>query len=520
MRRYLLDSEDENDIEFKKGYDVIIAGSGLAGLYAALHISPKLSVAVITKANIKKSNSWYAQGGIASVMNADDNYGLHVEDTLKAGAGLCDKKAVEVLVKEGPENIRELIEMNVPFDTDDDGSIMTTREGGHRRNRIVHCGGDATGRETTKRLGQIVQTKENIDVLTETYIVDVVTDKSGVTGIIVSKDGKLICYPCKNIILATGGIGQIYKFTTNPAGAVGDGMALAARAGATVERMEMVQFHPTTLMPNGKAERLFLISEAVRGEGGILKNTKGEAFMKNAHELRDLAPRDIVTRAILADMAKTGDANVFLDVTSMTREFFAKRFPTIFAKCEECGIDIPKDYIPVRPGQHYVMGGIKTDLDGKTGIPGLYACGEAASTGIHGANRLASNSMLECLVFGRRCARYINKSLRKSDGVCKISFEKRESKEADRKRIARLRAKLRSTMTELVGPVRTPEGLQRAKKSIDRINAEVSEYKLCDRYGFELYNMGQIASSVIKAAIARKESIGAHYMVSDASMVK
>lgn len=515
MRRYLLREEQKSGITLGKSFDVTIVGSGIAGLYAALHIDEKMSVAVLTKANIEKSNSWYAQGGIAAVMSKDDNVELHVEDTMKAGAGLCDKEAVETLVREGRENIEELIKLNVPFDTNAEGELLITREGGHRCRRIVHCGGDATGRETTKRLGQIVLTKNNIEVMTETYIIDIVTDESGVCGVLVMRGGKPFYHPCQNVIIATGGIGQVYQYTTNPAGAIGDGIAAAARAGATVEKMELVQFHPTTLIPHGKAERLFLISEAVRGEGAILRNSEGKAFMEGVHEMKDLAPRDIVARAILAELERSGEHNVFLDVSSMSAEFFEKRFPTIFSKCKEFGIELTKDMIPVRPGQHYLMGGIKTDLNGCTDIPGLYACGETASTGIHGANRLASNSMLECLVFGKRAALHVNGNNRGAAKVSELQLEATAGTTTNHTRIAELRTRIKHKMTQYVGPIRNSAGLLKAKESIELINTEAESFKLCDSYEFELYNMGQVASMIIDGAIARKESVGAHYMVDE-----
>ncbi len=518
MRRYLLCDSQRNLINTVRGYDVIVVGSGIAGLYSALHLSAELSVAVVCKSNIEKGSSWYAQGGIAAVLSDDDSYRLHLEDTLKAGAGLCNTDAVEALVKEGPDNIMELVRMGVPFDSDGYGKLLCTREGGHRINRIVHCGGDATGRETTRQLGRLVASRENITVMTECYAVDVVTDDSGVCGILLCREGNLVYCPCGNVIIATGGIGQVYRYTTNPSGAVGDGIAMAQRAGARLDRMEMIQFHPTTLIPQGKTERLFLISEAVRGEGAILRNSKGEAFMQNAHDMKDLAPRDIVTRAILSELSKSGEQNVFLDVSNMSAEFFAHRFPTIYAKCKELCINLTEDMIPVRPGQHYLMGGIRTDLYGATHIPGLYACGEAACTGAHGANRLASNSMLECLVFGRRCALCINGNARAGKEV-DLEFDARRTEPLSHAREAELRTRIKHKMTKYAGPVRTAEGLARARESIAAIREEIDGYILSGGYEFELYNMAEVAQTVIDSAAARKESVGAHYLA-DAALVK
>ena len=407
-RRYIFNNMNIDYISNE--FDVVIIGCGIAGIYSALHIDPRKKIAIINKGEIKSGSSYYAQGGIAAVMSKDDSYNLHVEDTLVAGAGLCDAEAVKVLVEEGPENIRELVNLNVPFDVNSEGELQITREGGHRERRIVHCGGDATGRETTIQLYHIACEKENIKFFFNTSFTDIVVDDGTgeAAGVILQIGMKTFIFETRNIILATGGIGQIYTYTTNPIGAVGGGICAAHRAGAIIESMEMVQFHPTTLIPRYETDRLFLISEAVRGEGGILRNRMGEAFMQGVHPMADLAPRDIVTRAIYRELLKSGDKWVFIDAGNMTKEFFAERFPTIYGECVKFNIDIPTDFIPVRPAQHYHMGGIKTDLDGKTNIPGLYACGETASTGIHGANRLASNSVLECLVFGRRCALHIN----------------------------------------------------------------------------------------------------------------
>ncbi len=514
MRRYLVSRDKAKNAELCKSYDVMVVGYGLAGLYAALHVDKRLSVALIGKKSIKKSSSWYAQGGIAAVISSEDNIALHIEDTIKAGAGMCDAKAVETLVSDGPDIIAELCSLKVPFDVDPEGELLITREGGHRKRRVVHCGGDATGRETTKRLWDIACERENIDILENCSLVDVVTDKSGVTGLCLINEGRLCFHPSSNVILATGGIGQVYKYTTNPAGAVGDGIAAAYRAGAKIKNMELVQFHPTTLIPHGKAERLFLISEAVRGEGAVLKNHNSDAFMKDVHEMKDLAPRDIVTRAILKELERSGEENVFLDVSSMTGEFFKKRFPTIYAKCEEYGIEVTKDKIPVRPGQHYLMGGIETDLDGRTSVDGLYACGETAWTGIHGANRLASNSMLECLVFGRRCAKYINGRLRKTDSKANLPLS--ECNECGGKltheRAAVLRARIRALMTENAGPVRTAKGLNKLNASLSKLFDEIEGYEIEDGYEIELYNMCKVAQLITDGAINRKESIGAHYL--------
>ena len=513
MRRYLTDF-DINTLPVIKT-DVLIVGTGLAGLYAAIHISPSKRCLVLTKSDIECSSSWLAQGGIAAVIAPDDDVDSHVADTLKAGAGLCDETAVRVLVSESTENIKEMIELSVPFDKSADGELCITREGGHGRRRIVHCGGDATGRECTRRLGQVALERKNLDFLFRTTLIDIITDGGKTVGAVIFVDNeglKLVLTP--NIILATGGIGYNFSHTTNPRAAVGDGIAAAYRAGAEVEKLEMIQFHPTTLMTDENPERLFLISEAVRGEGGILKNRAGEAFMADKHPLRDLAPRDIVTRFILKELRKNPDKCVFLDVSSMTREFFSERFPTIYGKCRDSGLYLTSDRIPVHPAQHYHMGGIKTDLDGKTNIDGLYAVGECACTGIHGANRLASNSMLECLVFGKRAAESVNRSCSKVNeyALSHLSHSSKCELAIDRKSANLLRDTLRSLNTKYVGPVRTEQGMKNALDYFEMRLAELDDTNLCTTYGFELYNMTEFSYLAAKGAYERKESVGAHYI--------
>ncbi len=510
MRRYIFSGSTEGlpIVEC----DVLIVGSGIAGLYAGLHIASEKKTIIITKADFDKGSSWLAQGGIAAVIDKSDTFESHIADTLKAGAGICDTKAVEVLVKEGPENIKELIKLGVPFDLNPEGELMITREGGHSCRRIVHCGGDATGKETTKRLGEVVLEKGKPEVKFDTYLIDILTEDGEVTGAIIF-DGEAKIIKCRDIILATGGCGAIYKHTTNQAGAIGDGIAAAERAGAEIKGMEFVQFHPTTMMPQeGQSERRFLISEAVRGEGGILKNHKNEAFMQGKHELADLAPRDIVTREIIKEMRRTGKENVFLDVSSMSEEFFAKRFPTIYAECRKYGINVPEAQIPVRPSQHYLMGGINTDIDGATNIKGLYACGECAWTGIHGGNRLASNSMLECLVFSRRAANRINADERagKKDitpsakplsGGADITFD-----------AIKKRDELRLVMTDKANAVRTKEGMAECKAYTANLLSELADVTLDSDEKYHLYAMAQVADRIITSAMERKESVGAHYV--------
>ncbi len=518
MKRYLCGFDTEAMERIKT--DVLIVGSGLAGLYAALNIDPKLSCTIVTKTELEKTNSWLAQGGIAAVIAPDDHFESHIADTLEAGAGLCDEKAVQVLVEEGPENIKELVALDVPFDTNPEGELQITREGGHSCRRIVHCGGDATGRETTRRLGELALERKNVSVRFRSFLMDVLTEDGAVVGAIIY-DGEPKLVLTRNVILATGGVGHIYRYTTNPRGAVGDGIAAAMRAGAETELMEMVQFHPTTLISNGQDKsRLFLISEAVRGEGAILRNFKGEAFMQGVHRRADLAPRDIVTRAILKELRRTGDPHAWLDVSSMDEAFFARRFPTIYGRCVDEGIRLTKEPIPVHPAQHYFMGGIKTDLDGETNIHGLFAAGESACTGIHGANRLASNSMLECLVFSRRAARLINRRAELApSGISRIKAAERGTRILKRTESASLHEKIRTVMSRDCSALRTPEGLQNAVREIGRIYETLQDAVLRIPDEFELYSMAETALKIATSAAARKDSVGAHYLDTEAVTV-
>lgn len=494
-------------------FDVVIVGAGLAGLYTALNIDEKYSCCVLSKEGVDISNSWLAQGGIAAAIAPDDSPILHFEDTIIAGAGLCDEKAVHVLVDEGPEDIKTLVSMHVPFDVTESGELQITLEGGHRKNRIVHAGGDATGREAVKVLAAIAAQRPNLTFVGHTLFMDVLTDENGaVCGALVHNSfGGYSIIHTRNVVICTGGIGQVYKSSTNPVIATGDGIAAAQRAGAVLKNLEFIQFHPTGLYtPDGEG-RAFLISEAVRGEGGLLKNREGVRFMLGAHELNELAPRDIVARAIVRELEKSGEKCVYLDITARDREFLSARFPTIYNECLRRGIDISRDWIPVRPVQHYMIGGIATDLYGQTAVPGLYACGEAAYTGVHGANRLASNSMLECLVFGRRAAQTINQAIPNQAALVDKDLPAVPKRRQTVLNLARTRDRIQQLMNDYGGVIRNRAGMETALTQITAILTELeSSYDESQEY-VEALNIATVAKAILTAALARKESVGAHY---------
>lgn len=507
--RYLVDFDtDKLPCEF---YDVVIIGSGIAGVYTALSIPKHAKVLIITKETIEINNSVLAQGGIAVSLDQHDSPELHFKDTIYAGAGLCDESAVKVLVTEAAENIATLCLYGVNFDRDEENQLALTREGAHSMNRIIHTG-DATGKEVCDTLVRAVSKLDNVTIKECTFAVDLITENNECRGVLAqSGDGSLIAYYAPVVVCASGGYGRLYYHTTNPEVATGDGAAMAYRAGAKLMDMEFVQFHPTVLFhPENKS---FLISEAVRGEGALLKNIKGERFMPGYHQMAELAPRDVVSRAIFQEMKKTGSDHVFLDITHKDRSYLEYRFPTIFKTCLSYGIDMSKDYIPVAPSQHYSMGGIKTDEWGRAGIKGFYAVGEAACNGIHGANRLASNSLLEGLVFGRRIGREVERNLeeiKKHSGV-KPSvrfFKERQKKELD---AVALKEKLQRLMQQNVGIVRNRESLSQAMENILKMNEELHNVELSNNQLMELKNMLFLSSLVVKGALLREESRGAHF---------
>jgi L-aspartate oxidase len=502
--------------------DVLVIGSGIAGLTFALKLAPRARVLLVTKKERAASSTNYAKGGIASVLGTDDSFDLHVEDTLVAGAGLCHSKAVEVLVTEGPARVRELMEWGARFDEEGPHHLSLGREGGHSRRRIAHAG-DHTGREIESALLAAVAAEPNIEVLEDHLALDllVIADASGravCSGALVLEHhtGTVTVVHARFIMLASGGCGQVYRHTTNPPIATGDGIAMAYRAGARIANMEFIQFHPTALHPT--EDPAFLISEAVRGEGAVLRTVDGTAFMERYHPLASLAPRDVVARAIDRELKERSESHVLLDVSPLGRERFEKRFPDALEGCRERGVD-PMAGIPVVPAAHYACGGVLTDSMGHTSLAGLYATGEVACSGVHGANRLASNSLLEAVVFADRAARMVSYRLETLGGRSPVpplppDLPSPGQEEPDLAGIAQRRAELRALMWDLVGIVRSEERLEHAEADIARLSSVEAHRWLRARWtahGAEFRNLLQVAELIVRSARLRRESRGLHY---------
>jgi len=515
--------------------DVLVIGSGIAGLYFAINMAEHAKVTIITKKESSTSNTNWAQGGIAATIGTNDSADLHIADTLDAGAGLCNKEMVSLMVNEGPDHIRQLIELGVEFTTNPNHSLDLGKEGGHSRNRIVHAK-DLTGREVETSLLERVKAHKNIELLEHHYAIELITEHH--LGI---KTNDITCYgayvldtvekkkkskkkkklkkePTKILskvtMVASGGLGHVYLHTTNPDIATGDGIAMAYRAGAEIANMEFIQFHPTTLFhPKAKS---FLISEAVRGFGGILRNSDGEAFMAEYDKRENLAPRDIVARAIDSEMKNSGDECVFLDVTHIDAEKVKEHFPYIYETCLGYGIDMTKEMIPVVPAAHYSCGGIRTDARGRSTINRLYSCGETSCTGVHGANRLASNSLLEALVFAKRASDDIKKQLKKIK--FEIDFPDWDDSGTDNQEewilVEHNKRETQAIMNDYVGIVRSDLRLDRAQRRIDFLKEETEAYykktKITPEI-IELRNITKVASLIIEGAIKRRESRGLHY---------
>lgn len=506
-------------------YSVVVIGSGAAGLYSALKISQQIElpdgILLLTKSSLGESNSMYAQGGIVGVLhqNPADTVESHVKDTLNAGAGLNDAAAVEYISQASDEVVNDLIDCGVNFDKDSNGNLTFTLEAAHSMRRILHAGGDATGKGITEALCRRVNEDENITVAQNAIAVEALVDSDQeCKGVIIYNEltGEHEIVYTSALVLATGGLGQLYKYTTNPDGATGDGIDLAYNAGAIIQDIEFVQFHPTALALSPESKDRFLISEAVRGEGAKLVNNHGNEFMSKYHDKRELAPRDIVTRAIFNEMSEEHKSNVFLNASMIDSVKLFKRFPTISKRCDSCGIDISKKPIPVAPAAHYSMGGIKATVEGRTSLRGLYAIGECASTGLHGANRLASNSLLECVVCAYELADYlsfanlstpkkIDDNIRKiidvySQPISDLDFD-----------IPSMKSKLKDIMWNGAGIIRSEQSLKQAQNQLEKLKNSFKRTRKClNQEEYELRNMLTVAGLIIEAALDRKESRGAH----------
>ena len=506
-------------------YSIVIVGSGAAGLYAALKLSDTMElpdgILVVTKSELGESNSKYAQGGIVGVMksNTGDSVEKHTSDTIKAGAGLSDEKITKYISEISDEVINDLINYGVNFDKDENGNLNFTIEAAHNFRRILHVGGDSTGRGITEALVKSVKSHPNITVQENSIAVELLINSDNeCRGLIIYNDmngeHELVYSPA--VILATGGAGQVYKYTTNPDGATGDGIDLAYNAGAIIQDMEFIQFHPTALALNPASKNRFLISEAVRGEGAKLVDKFGSEFMAKYHDKRELAPRDIVTRAIYNEMLDKNATNVFLNASLINSQKLIMRFPTISKRCLENGIDISKTPIPVAPAAHYTMGGIKSTVEGKTSIRGLYAIGETASTGLHGANRLASNSLLECVVCAYELADYLSFANLETPKIIDINIINTiDTYEAPLSEtdydISALKQELKELMWKNAGIIRSEEGLTSAKNKLTEMMKDFKRNRKCaNKAEYEYRNMLTVSWLIVNSALERKESRGAH----------
>ena len=500
--------------------DYLVIGSGVAGVRAAIELSQAGTVLVLAKSDLSESSTAYAQGGIAIALSDEDEIGLHEQDTLNAGDGLCRSDTVALLVEEGPKYITQLLEWGTEFDRAGT-KLAFTREAAHSRSRILHAHGESTGREISRALLSRAHTIPHLHMRARAFTIELILENGRAVGVrfLDETDASLHEVRAGAILLATGGLGQLYRETTNPDAATGDGMAIAYEAGAILSDMEFVQFHPTALAVKGAPR--FLLSEALRSEGGILRNINLERFMKRYHEAQELAPRDVVARAIVSEMHKTDSPHVYLDMTEKPKDFLEKRFPRIYATCLSYGLDLSSDLAPVSPAAHFMMGGVKTDLWGRTSIPGLYAAGETASTGVHGANRLASNSLLEGLVFGARSgiamaidapgSRKKQLNMPGSSPVPKLGKANHAPAVAQKAKPPASAAlqKLREVMWKQVGILRNGKELKAALDSLKAMEIPLAgKNGRCDH---ELKNLHALGILIARCALAREESRGSHY---------
>jgi L-aspartate oxidase len=497
-------------------HDVLIIGTGAAGLAAALHLAPTARVAMICKGALNQGSTWWAQGGIAAVIDANDTIATHIDDTLVAGAGLCHEDAVRFTVEHSRESIEWLVEQGVQFDriTADSGFHLT-KEGGHSHRRIIHSA-DSTGREVSETLTARALNTPNIEIFTQRVAIDLIVRDGRCQGAYVlnRETGHVEVFQAGSTVLATGGASKVYLYTTNPDGASGDGIAIAWRAGCRVANLEFNQFHPTCLYhPKAKS---FLITEAIRGEGGVLLLPNGERFMERFDARAELAPRDIVARAIDHEMKRLGIDCVYLDISHKSPDFLLHHFPTIKARCLELGIDIARDPIPVVPAAHYTCGGVMVDFQGHTDVPNLYAIGETSFTGLHGANRMASNSLLECLVYGRSAAAAIARAMPAAASLAAVPpwDESQVTNSDEDVVISHNWDELRRSMWDYVGIVRTDKRLERALRRAELLQQEIAEYYSNYKVSndlLELRNLAMVAELIIRSAQLRKESRGLHY---------
>ncbi|HHT9119794.1 MAG TPA: L-aspartate oxidase [Candidatus Hypogeohydataceae bacterium YC41] len=494
--------------------EVLVIGSGVAGLSAALEASRERGVLIVSKNKLGENNTMHAQGGVAVVLSPEDSFQSHIKDTLEAGQGLCDRKVVEKVVRDGPSKIEGLLELGASFDRVDSasGELAFTKEGGHSHRRVIHGRGDSTGMVVEEALLKAVEDNVRISTMDHCFAIDLLVVEGACRGALLwhKQRGRFIVWAGETI-LATGGCGQLYRETTNSAVATGDGMAMAYRAGAVLQDMEFVQFHPTTLYIAGAAR--VLITEAMRGEGAILRNKWGERFMPKYHPMAELAPRDVVSKSILQEMQDDEHTHVYLDVTHLPKEYLESRFPNICSICASFHIDITKELIPVRPSAHYMIGGAKVDNKARTGIPHLYACGETACTGLHGANRLGSNSLLEGLVYGYKAGEEVSLSLNRRHRRV-TSYPLKIDAGAGRLRgmnLEDIRDSLKSLMWRCAGVERDEEHLKEAEDALSQWREYVMDKEFHTAEGWELQNMLLVSSLIVMAAQQRKESRGVHY---------